>query len=78
MKIAIESPETLSDDDLEAIISVWNRKPRISHCYLEFEISQNQLCWLHGSLATWTPDFQGGGGKGGIALPPERNPNHGA
>ena len=28
MKIAIESPEKLSDDDLEQIIKVWNRKPR--------------------------------------------------
>ena len=28
MKIAIETPEKLSDSDLDAIISVWNRKPR--------------------------------------------------
>ena len=28
MKIAIETPETLSDAELDAIISVWNRKPR--------------------------------------------------
>ena len=27
-KIAIESPEKLSDDDLEQIVKVWNRKPR--------------------------------------------------
>ena len=27
MKIAIETPEKLSDSDLDAIISVWNRKP---------------------------------------------------
>ena len=26
MKIAIETPEKLSDSDLDAIISVWNRK----------------------------------------------------
>ena len=29
MKIAIETPETLSDAELDAIITVWNRKPRI-------------------------------------------------
>ena len=28
MKMAIETPEKLSDSDLDAIISVWNRKPR--------------------------------------------------
>ena len=28
MKIAIELPEKLSDNDLENIIDVWNRKPR--------------------------------------------------
>ena len=28
MKIAIESPQKLSDDDLENIVSVWNRKNR--------------------------------------------------
>ena len=28
MKIAIESPHTLSDEDLEQIIDIWNRKPR--------------------------------------------------
>ena len=28
MKIAIESPESLADKDLEQIIDVWNEKPR--------------------------------------------------
>ena len=28
MKIAIESSETLSDEELEQIVDVWNRKPR--------------------------------------------------
>ena len=28
MKIAIESPERLSDDDLENIFTMWSRKPR--------------------------------------------------
>ena len=28
MKIAIESPETLSDVELEQIVDIWNRKPR--------------------------------------------------
>ena len=28
MKIAIESPENLSDNDLESIVDIWNRKPR--------------------------------------------------
>ena len=28
MKIAIESPESLADEDLEQIIDVWNEKPR--------------------------------------------------
>ena len=28
MKIAIESPERLSDDDLENIFTIWSRKPR--------------------------------------------------
>ena len=28
MKIAIESPEHLSDNDLEQIVDIWNRKPR--------------------------------------------------
>ena len=28
MKIAIESPEKLSDEDLNEIIEIWNRKPR--------------------------------------------------
>ena len=28
MKIGIETPEKLTDTDLEAIISIWNRKPR--------------------------------------------------
>ena len=27
MKIAIESPESLADEDLEQIIDVWNEKP---------------------------------------------------
>ena len=27
IKIAIETPEKLSDSDLDAIIRVWNRKP---------------------------------------------------
>ena len=28
MKIAIESPESLSDNDLEAVLNIWNIKPR--------------------------------------------------
>ena len=28
MKITIESPEKLSDNDLDEIINIWNRKPR--------------------------------------------------
>ena len=28
MKITIESPEILSDEELEEIVDVWNRKPR--------------------------------------------------
>ena len=28
MKIAIESPETLSDSDLEEVVTIWNRKGR--------------------------------------------------
>ena len=28
MKIAIESPKNLSDDDLEKMLHVWPRKPR--------------------------------------------------
>ena len=28
IKMAIETPDKLSDSDLDAIISVWNRKPR--------------------------------------------------
>ena len=28
MKIAIESPETLSDSDLEEVVTFWNRKGR--------------------------------------------------
>ena len=28
MKIALETPEKLSDSDVDVIISVWNRKPR--------------------------------------------------
>ena len=28
MKIAIESPQKMSDRDLEEVIDVWNRKPR--------------------------------------------------
>ena len=28
MKVAIESPEHLSDSDLEKIVNIWNRKPR--------------------------------------------------
>ena len=28
MKIALVTPEKLSDSDLDTIISVWNRKPR--------------------------------------------------
>ena len=28
MRIAIESPEKLSDNDLENIVDIWNRKPR--------------------------------------------------
>ena len=28
MKIIIESPETLSDEQLQQIVDVWNRKPR--------------------------------------------------
>ena len=28
MRIAIESPEKLTEDQLEAILDVWNRKPR--------------------------------------------------
>ena len=28
MKIAIESPESLGDEDLEQIMDVWNEKPR--------------------------------------------------
>ena len=28
MKIAIESPQTLTDEDVEEILTVWNRKPR--------------------------------------------------
>ena len=30
MKVAIESPETLVDKDLEEIVCVWNRKGRIA------------------------------------------------
>ena len=26
MKIAIESPETLSDSDLEEVVTIWNKK----------------------------------------------------
>ena len=28
MKIALESPEALSDEELEQIVTVWTRKPR--------------------------------------------------
>ena len=28
MKMALQTPEKLSDSDLDAFISVWNRKPR--------------------------------------------------
>ena len=28
MKIALESPEALSDEELEQIVNVWTRKPR--------------------------------------------------
>ena len=28
MKIATESPQTLSDEQLEQIVDIWNRKPR--------------------------------------------------
>ena len=28
MKIAIEAPQKLSDDDLETIVGIWTRKPR--------------------------------------------------
>lgn len=28
MKVALESPEHLSDSDLEQIVNIWNRKPR--------------------------------------------------
>ena len=28
MKIAIESPQKLSDDDLETVVGIWTRKPR--------------------------------------------------
>ena len=28
LKIALESSETLSDEDLEQIVNVWTRKPR--------------------------------------------------
>ena len=35
MNIAIESPETLSEGDLEEVITVWNRNGRRSSYYLE-------------------------------------------
>ena len=28
MKITLESPEALSDEELEQIVNVWTRKPR--------------------------------------------------
>ena len=28
MKIAIESPQTLSEEELEQVVDVWNRQPR--------------------------------------------------
>ena len=28
MKITIESPQKLTDDDLETIVGIWTRKPR--------------------------------------------------
>jgi hypothetical protein len=28
MKIAIESPQKLSDEDVEKIVDIWNKKPR--------------------------------------------------
>ena len=28
MRIAIESPDKLTDDDLEEVLDIWNRKPR--------------------------------------------------
>ena len=45
MKIAIEAPQKLSDDDLETIVGIWTRKPRkivvnnIVHFMLSFIVS---------------------------------------
>ena len=47
MKIAIETPEKLTDTDLDAIISIWKRKPRgyctVYNCIspLTFKFVQN-------------------------------------
>ena len=42
MKIALESPEALSDEELEQIVTVWTRKPRRIAVWQQ----TIYMCWL--------------------------------
>ena len=46
MKIVIESPEKLTDSDLEEIVDVWNRKGGRLLCKLSFRLLSHYICIL--------------------------------
>ena len=84
MKIAIESPEKLTDNDVEDIVDTWSRKCRRIAVYMYVEPFVTVLCYvvlyllytvhIEKILATYVP--RGGRGKlaRGANAPPSVHP----
>ena len=79
MKIAIESPEKLTDNDVEDIVDTWSRKCRRIAVYMYVEPFVTVLCYvvlyllytvhIEKILATYVPRGGGGNWQGG-RMPP--------
>ena len=75
MKIVIESPEKLTDSNLEEIVDMWNRKGDGLLCKLSFRLLSHYICilsllmhfvkHLSTSIRILIMQFPRGGGGGG-------------
>ena len=47
MKIVIEYPEKLTDNDLEEILDTWNRKGRQTDCWVNSHSDSYHITYAH-------------------------------
>ena len=81
MKIAIDSPETLSDNNLENIVDVWNRSTVVDNEYMYLHILFACIVCLYNldsyCFKNWDFEISNGGQKvfkGAQCPTPKRNP----